>query len=112
MLARLRAIIRRDAGQTNNVIRCGELSVNTATSDVHLRGKRVDLTATEYRLLHHLLINRERTASATELADAIYSHNHDRDSNAIEAIVARLRKKLGPGLIEPRRGFGYRIAGS
>jgi two-component system OmpR family response regulator len=110
LLARLRAIIRRDSGHANNVVVCGKLTANTSTSEVHVDGNRVDLTATEYRLLNHLLVNKDRTSTAIELADAIYSHNHDRDINAIEALVARVRKKIGQGYIETRRGFGYRIA--
>lgn len=110
LLARLRAILRRETGKANNVIICGELTANMSTSEVHVGGKRVDLTAMEFRLLNHLLLNQERISSATELADSIYSHNHDRDINAIEALVGRLRKKIGPEYIETRRGFGYRIA--
>lgn len=110
LLARLRAIIRRDTGKANTVITCGALTANLSTSEVQLGGKRVDLTGMEYRLLNHLLVNRERISSATELADAIYSHNHDRDINAIEALVGRLRKKIGSDYIETRRGFGYRMA--
>lgn len=110
LLARLRAIIRRETGKANNVITCGELTANMSTSEVHVGGKRVDLTTMEFRLLNHLLLNRERISSATELADSIYSHNHDRDINAIEALVGRLRKKIGSEHIETRRGFGYRIA--
>jgi DNA-binding response OmpR family regulator len=48
--------------------------------------------------------------SQIELADALYEHDHDRDANAIEALISRMRRKLGPGVIENKRGFGYRIA--
>lgn len=109
LLARLRAIIRRDTGQANNIITCGELTADMSTSEVHVGGKRIDLTTMEYRLLNHLLLNLGRMSTAAELADSIYSHNHDRDINAIEALVGRLRKKIGSGHIETRRGFGYRM---
>ena len=110
LLARLRAIIRRETGKANNITTCGELTANISTSEVHVGDKRIDLTAMEFRLLNHLLLNQDRMSSAIELADSIYSHNHDRDINAIEALVGRLRKKIGSGHIENRRGFGYRIA--
>jgi two-component system, OmpR family, response regulator len=111
LLARLRAVLRREGGQAINAIVCGGLTANLSTSEIHVSGSRIDLTATEYRLVNHLITNLGRTCTATELADAIYSHNHDRDINAIEALVARVRKKIGPGYIETRRGFGYRMVG-
>lgn len=110
LIARLRAIIRRDTGMANNIITHGDLSANISTSEVHVGGKRIELTSMEFRLLNHLLLNGEKMSTAAELADSIYSHNHDRDVNAIEALVGRLRKKIGADHIETRRGFGYRIA--
>jgi two-component system, OmpR family, response regulator len=68
---------------------------------------QINLTPLEFRLLHHLLTNRDRPVSKEELADQIYDINHERDVNAIEAVVSRLRRKLGNTTIESRRGFGY-----
>jgi two-component system, OmpR family, response regulator len=69
----------------------------------------VNLTPLEFRLLHHLLSNKSKCMSKEELAEQIYDFNHERDINAIEAIVSRLRRKLGAEVIESKRGFGYRI---
>ena len=72
---------------------------------------KVDLTPMEYRLLLHLVTNAGTVVPATTLAEALYSHHHDRDANAVEALLARLRRKIGRQFIETRRGFGYVFRG-
>ncbi|MCM2403641.1 response regulator transcription factor [Rhizobium sp. S153] len=112
LLARLRAIIRRSAGQANPVITIGGLSIDTRTKAVMLDGLPVDLTPLEYRCLAFLAHNSERNVSQMELTEQLYAQDFERDSNSVEVLVGRLRRKLGKGVITTRRGYGYRIGGS
>jgi DNA-binding response OmpR family regulator len=109
LLARLRAITRRAAGQASALIKAGPLELDTRSRTAVLDGHALSLTAMEYRLLSYLLLHRGRTMSQGELLEHIHAGDTDRDVNAIEAIVARLRKKLGFALIETHRGRGYCI---
>lgn len=109
LLARLRAITRRAAGQASALIKAGPLEFDTRSQTATIDGRSLALTAMEYRLLAYLLLHRGRTMSQGELLEHIHSGDTDRDINAVEAIVARLRKKLGFPLIETHRGRGYCI---
>jgi DNA-binding response OmpR family regulator len=109
LLARLRAITRRAAGQASALIKAGPLELDTRSQTATIDGHALALTAMEYRLLAYLLLHRGRTMSQGELLEHIHAGDTDRDINAIEAIVARLRKKLGFPLIETHRGRGYCI---
>jgi two-component system, OmpR family, response regulator len=111
LLARLRAVLRRTAGQVSPVLTAGEVALDTRQMSIAVRGVPVQLSPLEYRLLSYLMHNAGRVIPATELADHLYDLDHDRDSNAVEVIVARLRRKLGTNLIETRRGFGYFVPG-
>ncbi|CAN7585282.1 MULTISPECIES: response regulator transcription factor [unclassified Mesorhizobium] len=107
LLARLRAILRRSAGQAAPVLRSGPLLLDTRQMRISLRGIPVSLSPLEYRLLAFLMHHAGRVVAPTELAEHLYDSGNDRDPNAIEVIVARLRRKLGSDVIETRRGFGY-----
>ncbi|MET0444039.1 MAG: response regulator transcription factor [Pseudorhodoplanes sp.] len=109
LLARLRAITRRAAGQASALIKAGPLELDTRSQTATIDGSSLALTAMEYRLLAYLLLHRGRTMSQGELLEHIHSGDTGRDINAVEAIVARLRKKLGFPLIETHRGRGYCI---
>jgi DNA-binding response OmpR family regulator len=109
LLARLRAITRRAAGQASALIKAGPLELDTRSQTATIDGSSLALTAMEYRLLAYLLLHRGRPMSQGELLEHIHSGDTDRDINAVEAIVARLRKKLGFPLIETHRGRGYCI---
>lgn len=109
LLARLRAITRRAAGQASALIKAGPLELDTRSQTATIDGGSLALTAMEYRLLAYLLMHRGRTMSQGELLEHIHAGDTDRDINAIEAVVARLRKKLGIPLIETHRGRGYCI---
>ena len=67
----------------------------------------VAVTPLEYRLLSYLTLHRDRTVSPSELLEHLYGDDDARDANALEAVIARLRRKVGPGVIHTRRGFGY-----
>jgi two-component system response regulator PhoP len=113
LLARLRAILRRAAGSASQELRCGPLCLDLSAQKVWMQERNLDLTAYEYRLLEQLVTNRGRVLSKRELADHLYPHEEDRDSNVLEVLVGRLRRKLDPdgGLapIETLRGRGYRF---
>ena len=110
LFARLRAIIRRSAGQTVNVIELGGAVIDTASRRVTLSGDPVALTAREYCLLEFLALHRGETVTRTALYEHLFDEDDDSLSNLLDVHVSNLRKKLGHGLIETRRGHGYCIA--
>ncbi|NJM30704.1 MAG: response regulator transcription factor [Rhizobiales bacterium] len=111
LLARLRAILRRAGGHASSIVTIGEVAIDTRNMRVSVKGTPVSLTPLEFRLINYLAHNRDRVVPQAELCDNLYDINNDRDPNAIEAVVARLRRKIKVPLIETRRGFGYHIAG-
>jgi two-component system, OmpR family, response regulator len=111
LLARLRAITRRSGSLATSVIEIGDLRLDLRSSSTFKNGTQINLTPLEFRLLHHLLTNRDRHVSKEELAEQLYAINHEREANAIEALVSRVRRKLGPDVIESKRGFGYSFRG-
>jgi len=109
VLARLRALIRRAAGQVTPELRCGAVALDPRAARVTLDGAPVKLTSHEFRVLSYLMHHRGRVVSQGELTEHIYSQSADRDSNTVEVFIARLRRKLGASLIETVRGLGYRM---
>jgi DNA-binding response OmpR family regulator len=109
LVARARALIRRSAGHGGPIIEAGRLSLDTRQMRVTAGGVPVSLTPLEYRLVAYLMHHRGRTVPTPELLEHLYGNDDAREANALEALVARLRKKLGPQSIETRRGFGYAI---
>jgi DNA-binding response OmpR family regulator len=109
LLARLRAIVRRSAGQSAAVLTVGPLSLDTRQMRITRDGVPINLTPQEYRLLSYLMHHTGRVVPHSELLEQLYSHDFEKDSNAIEVLIGRLRKKLGVDIIETRRGFGYII---
>lgn len=111
LLARLRAILRRAAGRGSSVIVVGDLVVDERQMRITRDGVPIVLAPLEYRLFLHLVHHRGRVCSQGELTESVYAQDWERDSNAIEALVKRVRRKLGDHLIETRRGFGYLVPG-
>jgi two-component system OmpR family response regulator len=109
LLARLRALIRRSSGHVNPELRCGPLVLDPRAGKVTLEGAEVKLTGHEFRVLSYLMHHSQRVVSQAELTEHIYSQGFDRDSNTVEVFIARLRRKLGPSVIETVRGLGYRM---
>lgn len=111
--ARLRALVRRSLQEGQDRLDFGDLVLDTATETVWLHGAPVSLTTFEYRLLLQLVRQNGRPLSKETLADYLYEHDADRESNVIEVMIARLRRKLDAegqlGLIETLRGRGYRF---
>ncbi len=111
LLARVRALIRRAAGHGSPVLESGAISVDTRHMRVALSGAEIQVSPLEYRLITYLLHHKQRVVSASELIDHLYGNDDARGANALEALVTRLRKKLGAETIKTRRGFGYSIDG-
>jgi two-component system, OmpR family, response regulator len=111
LVARLRAILRRTAGHAAPVLRAGTVELDTRTRAVSVDGRPTELTALEYRLLAFLLHRPGQVVPAGELLDHLHGVGTEREANALEALLTRLRRKIGPGVIETRRGQGYLIAG-
>jgi len=113
LLARLKALLRRDAGAAQDVLKCGPIALDAAAQRVTVDALEVELTSFEYRLLEHLMRQRSRVLSKDELAAHLYPHDEERDSNVIEVLIGRLRRKLDPdGRLQPLetlRGRGYRF---
>lgn len=113
LVARIRALARRAAGSGSDRLTAGPLTLDTAAQTVTLDGAPCELTAFEYQLLEYLVRHAGEVVSKSVLADWLYPHDEDRDSNVIEVLLGRLRRKLDPGgtlrPIETLRGRGYRF---
>ena len=110
VLARVRGLIRRASGQLAPALQAGAVVLDPRQARVTRDGVAVKLTSHEFRVLSYLMHHRDRVVPQAELAEHIYALEADRDSNTVEVFIARLRRKLGPSLIETVRGLGYRIA--
>jgi len=109
LLARLRSIVRRSAGHATSVVTVGDISLDERQMKISMHGIPVTLSPLEYRLAAYLLLHRGRVVSQQELSENIYGQDDAHDSNAIEVLIGRVRKKLGADVIETRRGFGYLV---
>jgi two-component system, OmpR family, response regulator PhoP len=114
LLARLNALTRRSKGHASPEIHIGALLINTAKKLVHVNEENITLTQYEYNTLEYLALNKSRVISKTELTEHLYDQDFDLDSNVIEVLIGRLRKKLDPeNTLKPiitHRGQGYRLA--
>jgi DNA-binding response OmpR family regulator len=107
----VRGLIRRAAGRATPKVEIGKLVLDTHRMSASYAGPPLRLSQLEFRFLDYLAHQSGRAVSSGELAEHLYGANEPGDSNAIEALVVRLRRKLGPDAIETRRGFGYVLAG-
>jgi two-component system, OmpR family, response regulator len=107
LLARIRALLRRAANRASSVMRVGPVTLDTRNMRVTVDDVPLSLSPLEYRCLSYLMHHAGRVIPPGELMEHLYAHDHDRDPNAVEVLMGRLRRKLGVDLIETRRGFGY-----
>ncbi len=114
LVARVRALWRRAAGAATTVVTVGPYRIDLDALQVSCDQRPVELTAFEFRVLDYLVRNRDRVVSKHELGDYLYPQDEERDSNVLEVLIGRLRRKLDPGgewaPIETQRGRGYRFA--
>ncbi len=113
LLARINALLRRAAGHSSPLLSAAGVEVNTAEQTVYRDGEQITLTGHEYRILEYLIVHAGKVVSKTELTEHIYDQDFDRDSNVVEVLVGRIRKKIDPDgnrkPIETLRGRGYRL---
>lgn len=107
--ARIGSVARRYTGNPNPLVTHGALTIDLAARSVMLNGRPVILTAREWVLFEAFLQRPGQLFSKAQLEEKLYSFDTEIDSNAIEVHVSRLRKKLGPHVIETERGLGYRL---
>jgi DNA-binding response OmpR family regulator len=112
LVMRLRALVRRSAGHVAPSIVCGPLSFQAQTGVFELNGLPIKLTALEWRVLECLIMRKDTVVDRTVLVEKVYEGDAGTDSNSLEVIVARLRRKIGKNMIQTDRGRGYRLAGS
>jgi two-component system OmpR family response regulator len=110
LVARVRALLRRAAGHGSPLIRVGRLTLDTSRMSAHVDARAIRLSPLEYRFLEFLAHQQGSVAAAHDIAEHLYGTADSGDTNAIEALVTRLRRKTGPGIVETRRGFGYFIS--
>ena len=114
LAARVKALLRRSLKAASDVLTCGALAIDFSAQVARLDGAALELTTFEFRVLEYLARERARVVSKKELSDYLYPHDEDRDSNVLEVLVGRLRRKLDPDgtlrPIETLRGRGYRFA--
>lgn len=109
LVMRLRALVRRSAGHAEPRISCGPLIFDAQTGVFELNGLPLRLTALEWRVLACLTLRKDVVVERSELNEKAYEGDADVDSNSLEVIVARLRRKIGHDMIETVRGRGYRL---
>jgi two-component system OmpR family response regulator len=109
LVMRLRALVRRSAGHAEPRIACGPLTFDAQTGVFELNGLPIRLTALEWRVLACLTLRHNVVVERSELNEKAYEGDVDVDSNSLEVIVARLRRKIGHKMIETVRGRGYRL---
>jgi DNA-binding response OmpR family regulator len=109
LVARLRALLRRNGTEKKTQLNAGSLLLDTRQMRVSVEGSPINVTPLEFKLLNYLLHNRGRVVSQEELATNIYFQDQEPDSNAVEVLLGRLRRKLKTDVIQTRRGFGYII---
>jgi DNA-binding response OmpR family regulator len=115
LLARIRALLRRNSESKTSMIEIGDLVINMATHEVRRRGRDISLSAREYVILEFLAINKNKVLNRTVLSEHLYDYNFDLDSNVIDVFIHRIRNKIDKGfekkLIHTLRGSGYMLKG-
>ena len=110
--ARISSVGRRYTGNPNPIITHGALDIDLASRSIRRDGKKVHLTSREWALFEAVLSRPGQLLSKAQLEEKLYAFDAEIESNTIEVHVSRLRKKLGPGVIETERGLGYRLGAS
>lgn len=109
LVMRLRALIRRSAGHGDTTIACGPLRFDAHAGTFALDGLPLRLTALEWRVLSCLALRKGAVVERADLTEHVYAGDTETDSNSLEVIIGRLRRKIGRAMIETVRGRGYRL---
>ncbi|MEO0509276.1 MAG: response regulator transcription factor [Verrucomicrobiota bacterium] len=107
MVARTRAIIRRNSGARNPLIQIGNVSINTSSQEVTLDGQPVELTSREYAIVELFSQRVGQILSREYIYEHLFDENEDSLSNMLDVYIYKLRQKLGKNFIRTRRGTGY-----
>ena len=111
LVARLRAVIRRNSNYARSVIEIGDVLLDTGSRTVTLRKAEVSLTAREYALVEYLMLKRGEVVTRSTLYEHVFDENDDSLSNVLDVHISNIRRKLGPDFITTRRGHGYTVMG-
>jgi two-component system, OmpR family, response regulator len=111
LIARVRALVRRAAGHSSALVTIGDLTIDTARMSARMGDEQILLSQLEFRMVNFLAHQSGRIVSAGEVAEHLYGASDGSDTNAVEALVTRLRRKLGSSAIATRRGLGYQLTG-
>jgi two-component system OmpR family response regulator len=113
LIVRVRAIIRRVHGsEDSGRLAVGDLELNEETHEVFRGSTPIELTPTEFKLLHYLLLNAGRVVSKSQILDRVWNYDFDGNANVVEIYISYLRRKidgLGPRMIHTIRGVGYSL---
>lgn len=110
LLARLRVLLRREAGPRPTALTVGPISLDPAAHRVSLDGAEVPVSRREFLVLEHLLRAHPAVVSKESILDAVWGSPDETDANIVEVYIGYLRRKLGRARIETVRGVGYRMA--
>lgn len=109
VVVRLRALIRRSTGHATSTLECGRLSLDVNAGRFEFAGETLELTAQEHRILAYLMHHQGKVVSRTELAEHVYDRDSERDSNVIDVLISRIRRKIGANAIATVRGRGFML---
>ena len=109
VVLRIRALIRRSAGHVHPTLQCGGLSLDSHSGRFSLDGATLSLTAQESRILGYFMHHQGRIISRGELGEHVYEGGYDPDSNVIDVLIGRIRRKIGSQLLHTHRGLGFRL---
>ncbi|TDU28946.1 two-component system OmpR family response regulator [Panacagrimonas perspica] len=109
VVMRAQALIRRSRGQSQPLLTVGAITVDMNQGRVWVDGRPVTLTQQEYKMLAYLMLSKDRVVSRTELIEHVYARDRDPDSNVVDVLIGRIRRRLGSELIETVRGRGFLI---
>jgi two-component system OmpR family response regulator len=112
VVMRVQALVRRSRGEASPVITVGDASLDTHSGRLVVKGEPIALTAHEYKLVAYLFLARNRVVSRSELAEHVYERDRDPDSNVIDVLISRVRRRIGADLIETVRGRGFMVRAS
>jgi two-component system, OmpR family, response regulator len=110
LVVRARALIRRSAGHAASVLRCGPLEFDAGAARFSVDGSALTLTAQEFRILAYLMHHPDKLVTRGELGEHVYEGGFDPDSNVLDVLIGRIRRKLGASLIHTVRGQGFRLS--
>jgi two-component system OmpR family response regulator len=110
LVVRVRALIRRATGHASPVLHCGPLEFDTHAARFSVGGEALALTSQEFRILAYLIHHSGKLVTRAELGEHVYEGGYDPDSNVLDVLIGRIRRKLGLDLIRTVRGQGFRLA--